>query len=198
MARSATISKIRWATARSMWEADAQISFVEIALMLGTTRQTVQTHATRVGWVRRLDMQTVSDRAHAAADSKLTESPAGGSSTEGLAVAGSGENRFPREMHPIPDGITVEEGQKLADSVAIDRRAEVLSTHRKEWKAVRTLAYTAIRSKNMEEAKHMKIIAESLKVVQDAERKAWGLDSDEKPKAVQVIINRKSGVAIGR
>jgi hypothetical protein len=50
----------------------------------------------------------------------------------------------------------------------------------------------------MEGAKHVKVVAESLKIMQDGERKAWGLDRDEnKPPSVSITVNRRAGVTIG-
>jgi hypothetical protein len=101
-------------------------------------------------------------------------------------------------LPPIPPDTREEDARRIAHEAAVQRRAEVLTTHRKEWVAVRTLAYASIKSKDSEAARHVKTVAESLKIVQEGERKAWGLDTEEKkPPAVTVTINRRAGVTIG-
>jgi hypothetical protein len=190
-----SISKEQWTVARAIWESDPVVTFAEIAEDFGVTRQAVQLHARRHGWVKRLDKQTVSDLAHAAADSKLTGSPADGSKPAGSVVADTLEKRITRALPDLPLGASPEDAQKAAEAAAIDRRAEVLGTHRKELLAARTLLYGAIKSKVLDEAKQVKIAAEAMKIIQDAERKAWGLDSDEKGgrPQVQVIVHRRAG-----
>lgn len=72
----------------------------------------------------------------------------------------------------------------------MDARAELLTRHRREWGAVRNLAYTAMKSKgDLTDARRAKTAAEAIKTIQDGERKAWGLDSgDDGP--VKVVVQR--------
>src|SRR5258708_161580 len=93
MARVA-VSRVQWAAARALWESDPTISFTQIAQSLGTTRQAAQMAASRNGWTRRVDLQTLSDQAHAAADSKFeTEGAASGSELPAV-VAGTSEKQL--------------------------------------------------------------------------------------------------------
>lgn len=65
-------------------------------------------------------------------------------------------------------------------AIAIDaeasRRADVTNRHRDEWDEHKNLADEAIGMKDFEIAKLAKITAEMLKIRQEGERKAWGLD----------------------
>ncbi|MDH4557810.1 hypothetical protein E8F11_22000 [Pseudomonas sp. BN417] len=85
---------------------------------------------------------------------------------------------------------------KLAEDAAIDLRADVLARHRKEWSAARAISVDAVRlrdsdpEKAFERAKLAKITAETLAIVQNGERRAWGLDVNEVPAATVVVIER--------
>ncbi|MGF6641855.1 hypothetical protein [Paraburkholderia sp. MM6662-R1] len=209
------VSRIQWAAARAMWESDPRINFVQIAESLGTTRQAVQKRSSVDGWAKRTDMDSVAEQAQRRADSKVEEEAApSGESTAASPPKPSPVVRPAIEMREppvknrerglkaplpvIPPESTEDEARRIAHEAAVERRAEVLTTHRKEWIAVRTLAYATIKSKDMEAARHVKTVAESLKIVQEGERKAWGLDTEEKkPGSVQIVINRRAGVTIG-
>jgi hypothetical protein len=91
--------------------------------------------------------------------------------------------------HPVlPADAPPEQAHQITSAAAIDARAELLTRHRREWGAVRNLAYAAIKSKDLMEARTAKTVAEAVKTIQDGERKAWGLDSgDEGPVKVTVV-----------
>ncbi len=81
--------------------------------------------------------------------------------------------------------------------VAAEQVSEaVLERHRKEWSAPRGLSAEAMRIrdsdpfKSFERAKLAKILAETLKLIQDGERQALGLDTKENPKGHVVVIER--------
>jgi hypothetical protein len=192
------VSTMEWASARAQWESDPTVSFAHIGKNLGVSRQAVAKRARLRTWSRRSDPKSIADRAQRAADLKFAQASSVGSAEPGSVVAEALEKGLTRTLSVTPERSTAGAALKLADEAAIDRRAEVLGTHRREWLAVRSLAYTAIKLKDMDAARHMKIVAEALKIVQDGERRAWGIDTDEKTVAVQVIVNRKAGVTIGR
>jgi hypothetical protein len=193
------IGKAEWSVARAIWEGEPLATYQEIAEKLNVSRQAVQHHAKRFGWIKRLDQRAVSELAHAAADSKLTQTPVDGSTAEGWVDARGLENRLHRVLPDLPLGASPEALAKAAQASAVDQRADLLGTHRKELLGARNLIYAAIKSSDIDVAKKAKVVAEAMKIVQDGERKAWGLDTDDKGKpSVQVIINRKSGMPIGR
>jgi hypothetical protein len=63
------------------------------------------------------------------------------------------------------------------------RRAQVVTRHRDEWDGHKGLVDRALAAKNFEDAKLAKITAETLKIRQEGERRAWGLDPAEFGKA---------------
>ena len=62
---------------------------------------------------------------------------------------------------------------------AAEEKANVVQRHRDEWKQQEDLAKEAVANKDFELAKLAKITAETIKIRQEGERKAWGLDKDE-------------------
>ena len=81
----------------------------------------------------------------------------------------------------------------------MDARAQILTRHRQEWPAVRAQLYKAIKSTDYDQARTVKAAAEAMKVVQDGERKAWGIDAggdDNKP--TRIVIERTEGVRVVR
>jgi hypothetical protein len=61
------------------------------------------------------------------------------------------------------------------------RRADVVQRHRDEWEEHKDIVDTAIGTKDFEAAKLAKITAETLKIRQEAERKAWAIDIQVAP-----------------
>lgn len=84
--------------------------------------------------------------------------------------------------------------QKQAAAIDAEamRRADVTTRHRDEWDEHKTLMDTAIGTKDFEAAKLAKITAETLKIRQEGERKAWGLDIAAPPAVNQQTVNNYS------
>ncbi|MFJ1253838.1 hypothetical protein [Cupriavidus sp. CuC1] len=181
----------QWVLARARWEAEPLATFSDVAVWLGISKQGVQKHARLHGWRKRLDMPTLAARAHLKADEQTVGTmgqDADGSQTEAPQVVAPGPV-FPGLSRPaIPADVTLAQARKIAGDAAVDERAELLTRHRREWGAVRNLAYAAIKSKDLIQARTAKTIAEAVKTIQDGERKSWGLDSgDEGPVKVVVV-----------
>lgn len=94
-------------------------------------------------------------------------------------------------------GPPIEIQTALEAVAAADRvREEIVERHRKEWSAPRGLSAEALRLrdtdpfKSFERAKLAKITAETLKMIQDGERQALGLDTKDNPKGHVVVIER--------
>ena len=68
----------------------------------------------------------------------------------------------------------------------------MLERHRKEVDAPRKLVYQAIQSGDLEKAKLAKTVAETLRIAQELERKAWGLDAGENAGGDKVIVIDRS------
>lgn len=84
--------------------------------------------------------------------------------------------------------------KKKADAIDAEatRRADVTNRHRDEWDEHKSLVDTAIGMKNFETAKLAKITAETLKIRQEGERKAWGLDTALAPPVHNQTVNNYS------
>lgn len=67
--------------------------------------------------------------------------------------------------------------KKKAEAVnqAADRKAAVLQKHRDAWPAIKELNAKALAEQDFEAAKLAKISAETEKIIQEGERKAWGI-----------------------
>ena len=88
------------------------------------------------------------------------------------------------------------EKKAAAIASAADEKVAVIIRHREEWETQRALVTTAIEKNDFDKAKLAKITAATLKIRQEAERKAWGIrDVDAQPDggALTVRILRVSG-----
>lgn len=158
------------AAARALWEGDPNISKKQVAEELGITVRAVDRWSLDEGWAKR--QADMSERAHAAADT------------------------YKGQLSELGPEITTEQQQQAmteaAEETAVQLRAKVLERHRKEWNIPRTLVNEAVKARNFDKAKLAKITSETLKIVQDAERKAWGIDSGpDGGGKVTVVIERE-------
>lgn len=73
--------------------------------------------------------------------------------------------------------------QKKAEALerAADAKAAVIMRHKAEWERHRTIMDEALAASDFERAKLAKITAETLRIRQDGERRAWGIDRNEAP-----------------
>ena len=82
--------------------------------------------------------------------------------------------------------------EKMAESIAAaaDQVAEVITRHRTDLTGISAAALDALDAGDEKRAKIIKITAETLKIVQDCERRAWGIEPE--PKAAQTTVNIES------
>ncbi|MCY0856872.1 hypothetical protein [Cupriavidus sp. D39] len=181
----------QWVLARARWEAEPQMTFSDVAVLVGVSKQAVSKHAKRCGWHKHLDMPTLVAKAHAKADEQTVrtiEQDAGGSQAEARQVVAPSMFFAGLSRPALPADASHEQARQITTDAAVDARAELLTRHRREWGAVRNLAYDSIKSKDLDKARTAKTAAEAVKTIQDGERKAWGLDSgDEGPVKVTVV-----------
>lgn len=71
------------------------------------------------------------------------------------------------------------ERSAISEDAAVGLRAALLERHRSEWQMARQLAYEAVKGRDFDKAKLAKITTETIRNIQDGERKAWGLDITE-------------------
>ncbi len=126
-------------------------------------------------WEKKQTLSDIAARAQRIADrqsAKVSDDP----------DAGVREKKDAGEPPPMP----------TADTPA-DQRADVIARHRREWAIIKGLSNEAIKGRDFERAKLAKITSETMKIWQDGERKAWGLDAiDPEKQAPVVVIERSS------
>ena len=79
---------------------------------------------------------------------------------------------------------------------AADAKAAVMLRHKEEWERHQTLIDEALAAGDFDKAKLAKITAETLKIRQEGERRAWGIkDSTEESRAADVSVKVDLGGA---
>lgn len=174
-------TKEDWLAAKMRWESDPTVNESDVARELGVTRAAVNARKKREKWERVSDQGDLARRAHDRADREAAQRLV--ATERAKAVLADGEAAKAKQAEELA-GQTVE--------LAVNMRATILGRHREELEGSRKIVYEAIQKKNFDMAKLGKITAETLVIVQNAERKAWGLDVEEKDTGkVKVIIERK-------
>lgn len=172
-------SKDTWDRFRTLWEADPTMTQGDVAKMAGVSQQAIQKRIKRDGWKKVSDQSELARRAYDKADEAALKKPV-------PAVPDVGGEQPHPEAAAAPASVS-----GVLAATAVELRAKIIDRHRKEWDGARNHIYKAIQNADFEEAKLGKISAESLKIVQDGERKAWGLDKDESDKSVTVVVKRE-------
>lgn len=147
----------QWAAARFEWETDPIKSYADIATKLGVTRQAVAKRASEEGWARAPELADLAKRAQLKADQRQVATVAG-------VVVGSVD-------------LTTEKATLASREAAEDIRADVIERHRADWAEHRTHFTLGAIVEDFEMGKKAKISAEMLKIRQQGEREAYGLDA---------------------
>lgn len=176
MAGSSRLTADSWAKFRALWEADPTMSQRDLAELAGVSQVAVQKRIKKEGWQKVSDQGDLARRAYDKADKAAIK---GGDALP--VVQGAAAEH--------PDAVTAPSG--VAAATAVELRAKVIERHRKEWDGARNNVYKAIQNADFEKAKLGKITAEALKIIQDGERKAWGLDKDEADKKELVVTVKR-------
>jgi hypothetical protein len=201
----AKIPEANWAIARARWEGEPRCSYSTLANFLEISKQAVAKRANKDGWQKKVNMAEIVDKAHAAADRKqvreaATQGKMGGSVDAGANPVGLGR-ADPVIPAFVPDSRTptAEMLATAVEDVAVNARAELLKKHRNEWPAVRNQVYKSLKGAgDVEGMKLAKVAAEALKLTQDGERKAWGVDAGGDDKPTRIVIERTEGVRVVR
>lgn len=170
------------AAARDLYEGTHQLTMADLAEMTGISVRVLRQARRDQNWQKALETKT-------------------GATTEAALAAA---NVFrERQLAPIvakapAAGSIAEEDVKALIEPLPAEVDEVLKRHRDEWKAPRAMVVESVRMrdsdpfKSFERAKLAKITAETLKIVQDGERKAHGIDVGTQPPPGKhvVIIER--------
>lgn len=139
-----------WLSARQQWEADPTHTFESIAKIVGVSRVAVSKRASpeQEGWSRPQSLRQIVEKAQIQADAKVTPKL-----RDVSAVTG-----------------------KSTEQAAVDVRADLLESHRKDWMSHRKLFTLDKISADFDEGKKAKISAEMTLLRQKGERQAYGLD----------------------
>lgn len=167
-----------WARARLLWEAAPQMSQAEVARMLGVSKMAVTRRIKSEGWKKVAEDDATARVVRQRALDRADERTADLASKRGPQPP---VDEATPEDHPDAAGTSA-----AAVETAVEMRAKILERHRREWDGARNKIYKAIQAEAtdpkgaFEKAKLGKITAEALQIIQNGERKAWGLDSEEK------------------
>jgi hypothetical protein len=182
--RPPRVSDQRWLELQALWEREPKEDHGTIAKRAGVSRERVRQKAIEMGWQRRADLQHVVQVAHLKADAHFLPAQAPGEDVQ----------QAPAAARP-PEGPSARV-EAAADERSAELRADITIRHRNEWRVVRGLLQEAVQKRDMPKAKLAKVTAETLKITQDGERKAWGMDAPEAAggagtATVKVVIERE-------
>lgn len=93
------------------------------------------------------------------------------------------------KLNGIEEQVDPRDRKAVALNDAIDRRVEVVRRHQHEWDVHKQLFDEVMSTRDFETAKLAKITAETLKIRQESERQAWGIDlmQQTQPQQDQII-----------
>jgi len=151
-----------WGDVRARWESDPRDGYLWLVreMNLSVTDKAVLRKAKRECWSKKASLKSIVDAAQRKADAKVTRPAA-------------------RNITPVTDGESV------------DVRAEVIEKHRSEWARHRERfpldavvnfdkdhpELTEVTSGGEKLARVSKTVAETIRLRQQGEREAWGLDA---------------------
>lgn len=149
------MSPEEWAGIRAKWETDPRDGYTWIVneMNLHVTHMAVLKRAKKEGWAKKSSLKSIVEQAQRKADSRKVAAKVS------EKVAG--------------------ETAVLVDSDAVDLRADVIEKHREEWGEHRTTfpMSNMLGEDGLGVARVAKTVAEAIKIRQEGERKAWGLDA---------------------
>lgn len=149
----------RYAAARAIYEGMPGMTFAKLAEETGLGKSTLERRANVECWKKNYTAANL---------------PAMGEAAQKAADTYSGKVA---EYGPeITDEQKAQVVAEVSTETAVDLRAQILDRHRREWAAPRKLAYEAMQKRDFELAKLAKINSETLRNIQDGERRAWGID----------------------
>lgn len=178
MPKKKPIPESTWTAIRALYESPPGISIAQLARKydaVGITKDDLIERRDAEGWKQGKMLQDnalVNARAHAIAD------------------------EYSKELADLGDDITEEDVARATDRVVAETaaaaRAEIIDRHRREWKLINNLLTEQLRErantdKAFAKAKLTKITAETIKIKQEGERKAWGIDQIEDPSTTIVV-----------
>lgn len=171
----------KYAAARIMYESNPSLAVKVVAAKCGLSTRAMfsrmeQDKKNGNPWNRQLGFE-MSEDAKALADLYM------------VTISDYGPDLTPAKKQELIRNLSKEEALML--------RADLLERHRRDWEVVREMMRRSFADgKSWEEdheCKKAKIYAEALRVMQDGERKAWGIDkaSEGASANITVVIERE-------
>lgn len=162
---------------------------------IGQSRATVFKYAKRNGWEKLTNAADLAKKASAAADrvavsARESASVDGNGNTDGNNDVSIGNAQPPKRSTAADRKAAVQPSTEEVQQAAVAMRADIIERHRKEWSVSRGLVGEAVSKRDFDRAKLAKITSETLKIIQDGERKAWGLDAADPADKTVVVIER--------
>lgn len=165
------MSKEKWLEIRAQWESDPRPGYVWIVseLSLDVSDIAVLQKAKREGWAKKASIKTIVQRAQIQADLKgraklsLVQKNV---SLDGKKVSAKAKK--------LSQNVSA-----LTEAESVDMRSSVLERHRDEWKEHAGIFKLGdmVGEDGLGVARTGKTAAEMVKIRQEGERKAWGLDA---------------------
>lgn len=186
----ARLAPEHWQAIRTTWEYDPDEPTYNVAASRASekfkfdapAKTTIESRAKKEGWERRGSLSGINAAAQRKAD-KLTNSDGTPSVSDGKPPA-------------ISDTSEAQKSQAAREE-SENKRAEVVSRHRQEWRNVAVLRQEALNIRvadpqgAMVKGKFTKVIAEATAIQQAGERKAWGLDILVDPGSVKTMTDEQ-------
>jgi hypothetical protein len=177
----ARLTSAQWLSLRAQWESSPNSGLAWLTCAGGgpwpISTEAIRKRRLAEGWAK-LPMTLNSVRAaHHMADRPTAEHPSAGAGGE----VGCWHDIPHRGAPTGPEHPTSAIPDKIEQNEA-DVRDKLLIRHREEWRLARKLVYDAAqeaaRASGLAKARFAKILAETLRIVQRAEREAYGLDAE--------------------
>jgi hypothetical protein len=147
------------AVARALYETDPEASYASVAKDAGVSLRTIKRWSADAGGWSKINGPEVARKAYEVADRIDSH----------LQKAG-----------PSPSDIERQAAENDArQELAVDARGQVIRRHRDEWRVVRGLLNEAVAKRDREKSRLAESVARTLKLTQDGERRAWGLEVDD-------------------
>ena len=179
----ARLKEHEWQEVRAEWEVSPQRGLGWLTKAGGgrwdVSVEAIRQRRSKEEWQKRGTLASVAEKAQIAADRAAVSADQSGELgiQVGTQVAAGDEKK-------------AAERSAIVEDAAVRLRASLLERHRNEWNMARKIAYEAAQSRDFEKAKLAKITTETLRNIQEGERKAWGLDAGDGLGDKVIVIDR--------
>ncbi|WP_423200778.1 hypothetical protein [Cupriavidus sp. H19C3] len=200
------MSEEDWRTSRIQYEGDPSASFAAIAKLLGVSKQMVHKKATQEGWQKSIEAREMGKTAAEQVSTETAGEPA--PSPERAAEVDTARVRALQDrlkeppnqptVPMVPSGAGDADARLSVVQEALEQRKKILKTHRSETNALRSIAYVAMRSNDIEGAKVFETLSRGFDKVQNLERRSYALDEPVRgqPVPTAITVNRSRPKAL--